>query len=176
MQSRDANVARVGPFSGQPELALSQLCLECFQLNMVDRFLAESYLSIDPLSLCSRSRLEPHFRFLKLIVSSMVPKPIVLPLAPTTSSPTSSPYRTLKALSSTDMFSTVVNFSRRTSRSISVLPLVAVMICKKPPSTAGVPLRDSDQIAITAKAVAATRQMLYGRMRFSGLAKEYILW
>jgi hypothetical protein len=49
------------------------------------------------------------------------------------------------------------------------------MICKKPPSAAGVPLRDSDQIAIAAKAVAATRQMLYRRIRFSGLAKEYVL-
>lgn len=37
-------------------------------------------------------------------------------------------------------------------------------------------MRDSDQIAIAAKAVAAAKQMLYGRMRFSGLAKEYVLW
>jgi hypothetical protein len=57
-----------------------------------------------------------------------------------------------------------------------VLPLVAIMICKKPPSAAGIPFRHKDQIAIAAKRIAAVRQILYGRIRFRGLAKDYILW
>jgi hypothetical protein len=38
------------------------------------------------------------------------------------------------------------------------------------------PFRHRDQIAIAAKRLAAARQTLYGRMRLSGLAKEYVLW
>jgi hypothetical protein len=74
------------------------------------------------------------------------------------------------------MLSIAASLSFSTSLSISVLPLVAIMICKKPPSAAGIPFRHKDQIAIAAKRIAAVRQILYGRIRFRGLAKDYILW
>jgi hypothetical protein len=69
------------------------------------------------------------------------------------------------------MLSIAVSLSRSTSLSISVLSLVAIMICRKSPSAAGIPLLHNDQIAMATKKAPAARQMLYGSIKLSGLAK-----
>jgi hypothetical protein len=69
-------------------------------------------------------------------VSSTVPNPIL------SYRPISLPYRTLNCSNSFDTTYAAINPSFSTSLSISVFPRIAIMICEKPPSAAGIPFAD----------------------------------